>query len=505
MSPLNPDSSYTRSILNVKGIALSAIIVGVVYVIARAIYNLYFSPLSKYPGPKLAAITRLWWLRVQLAGKFPIIVHDLHLKYGEIVRIAPNELSFSGAGAWKDIYGFRNGLPENRKDPAENTDADPRHPTIINANRADHGRLRKLLSNAFSDKVLKGQEPVLLHYIDLLVARLMELHSDGKPFNLVTWFNYVTFDIIGHLAFDEPFDCLQNTEYHPWMSMIFNAIVYVHHIRCLQRFFDIRSLILRLMPKKMVERRKWHIQLVEEKVRRRKTRSPEYVDFMSHLLMEEEKGGLKIPDLVANANLMVIAGSETTATVLSGAIYLLLKHPRAMNKLLQEVRGSFSSGDEINSVRLSELQYIHAVVDESFRLYPPAAGSHPRRTPMEGAYIVGDWLPGNVALGMAQYAVFRSPTNFADPDEYVPERWLPNADPKYANDKREALQPFSFGPRNCIGRNLANIEVRLILAKLLWHFEFELADKNQDWINDQMIYTTWEKIPLMIKLTPAKR
>ena len=109
---------------------------------------------------------------------------------------------------------------------------------------------------------------------------------------------------------------------------------------------------------------------------------------------------------------------------------------------------------------------------------------------------------------MAQYAVFRSPTNFADPEEYIPERWLPGADPKYANDKREALQPFSFGPRNCIGRkcvadssicdkfnanfcdSLANIEMRLIFAKMLWYFDFELADNEQHWIEDQMIYTT---------------
>ena len=189
----NSDSLTVRSLFSVKWTLSILILLGVAYVVARAIYNLYFSPLAKYPGPKLAAITRLWWLRVQFSGKFPIVVHNLHLKHGEIVRIAPDELSFSGAGAWKDIYGFRNGLPENRKDPAENTDANPRHPTIINANRSDHGRLRKLLSNAFSDKVLKGQEPVLLHYVDLLVSRLAELHSDGKPFNIVRWFNVSRF------------------------------------------------------------------------------------------------------------------------------------------------------------------------------------------------------------------------------------------------------------------------------------------------------------------------
>ena len=54
-------------------------------------------------------------------------------------------------------------------------------------------------------------------------------------------------------------------------------------------------------------------------------------------------------------------------------------------------------------------------------------------------------------MGMAQYAVFRSPANFKDPELYLPERWLDTEGP-YANDRREALQPFSFGPRNCIGR-----------------------------------------------------
>ena len=205
---------------------------------------------------------------------------------------------------------------------------------------------------------------MLLHYIDLLVERLKEETSKNPVTDIVRWFNYVTFDIIGHLAFYEPFDCLQNDDYHPWMRMIFNAILYVHWIRTLQRFFDVRSVILRIMPKKMVERRKWHIGLVEEKVRRRKTREPDYVDFMSHLLKAEEAGRLTIPDLVANANLMVIAGSETTATILSGAIYFLLTHQKCYDKLKDEVRTSFGSADDINIAAISRLEYINGIVDE---------------------------------------------------------------------------------------------------------------------------------------------
>ncbi|KAJ5941998.1 Averantin hydroxylase [Penicillium verrucosum] len=485
--------SIGKAVLVSLGVALS-------YIFGIVTYRIYFHPLSKYPGPKLAAATRLWWTWHQLRGKFPLTVHELHLKYGTIVRIAPAELSFTDADAWKEIYGFRSGLPENRKDPCENTDADKRHPTIINAGRKDHGDLRKLLSNAFSDKVLKGQEPVLLHYIDLLISRLHEVVEKDEPVDIVKWFNYVTFDIIGHLAFYEPFDCLKNTEYHPWMSMIFNAIMYVHYIRTLQRFIDIRPIILAIMPKRIVERRKWHIGLVEEKVKRRKQQHPDYIDFMSHLLQAEEKGKLTTPDLVANANLMVIAGSETTATILSGTVYYLCTHPAVMQKLLDELRTSFATSEEIDIMRISKLKYINAVIDESFRLYPPAAGSHPRITPPEGANILGQWLPGNVSMGMAQYAVFRSPANFKDPELYLPERWL-DTDGPYAGDARQALQPFSFGPRNCIGRNLANIELRLILAKIFWHFDLELSPECRNWPKDQYIYTSWEKIPLKVRIT----
>ena len=126
---------------------------------------------------------------------------------------------------------------------------------------------------------------------------------------------------------------------------------------------------------------------------------------------------------------------------------------------------------------------------------------------------------------MAQYAVFRSPYNFKDPEIYLPERWLDDEGP-YKNDRREALQPFSFGPRNCIGRkyvnmsfiapssilsshcadlitldSLANIEMRLILAKMLWHFDFKLTPECANWPKDQYIYTSWEKIPLKVHIT----
>jgi cytochrome P450 len=93
--------------------------------------------------------------------------------------------------------------------------------------------------------------------------------------------------------------------------------------------------------------------------------------------------------------------------------------------------------------------------------------------------------------------------NWHRPDQFLPERWLPEAkkdstSPFY-NDRRSALQPFSVGPRSCIGRNMAEQEMRLILARLLWNFDFELCPESAGWKNQKTHYL-WEKHPLMCKV-----
>lgn len=129
---------------------------------------------------------------------------------------------------------------------------------------------------------------------------------------------------------------------------------------------------------------------------------------------------------------------------------------------------------------------------------------------------------------MSQWAINRSPTKWHLPLEYHPERWT--GDARFKNDDREALHPFSIGPRNCIGQkyvpgklpplltatlflmramltgippiSLAIVELRLVLARLLWNFDLELMPESEEWIERQKVYFLWEKIPLMVKLKP---
>jgi len=145
---------------------------------------------------------------------------------------------------------------------------------------------------------------------------------------------------------------------------------------------------------------------------------------------------------------------------------------------------------------------LNAVINEGLRVYPPVPSSLPRVIPDEGAMVCGKWLPGGTSVCVIPYAMFMSPTNYKDPYSFIPERWL--GDPKYVNDDKNAFQPFSFGPRGCIGKNLAYAEMRLVLAKLLWHFDLELQPESEKWFPHSMI-VVWDGPPVVVKLRAVVR
>ena len=158
---------------------------------ATIFYNLYLHPLAKYPGPLLWKCSRFFFCRSLSQGN---LVHDtkrLHDKFGKIVRLAPNEVSFIDAGAWRDIYGHRAGHEEFIKNPVWTSKAPNGVYPIIDAPQEDHDRQRKILNYAFSAKALKAQEPILQEYTSILISKL-RLNGISE---MRDWFTYVSFDI----------------------------------------------------------------------------------------------------------------------------------------------------------------------------------------------------------------------------------------------------------------------------------------------------------------------
>lgn len=215
-------------------------------------------------------------------------------------------------------------------------------------------------------------------------------------------------------------------------------------------------------------------------------------DFFYYLLnaKDPETGkGLSTPELWGEANVLMIAGSDTTATTLTATIFYLVRNPHAMTRLKKEVRESFDSIEEIVSgPRLSELTYLKACLDEALRLGPAVPGALPREVMDGGTVVDGLFLPSGTNCGTPIYSIHRQAEYYPEPEAYIPERWIEGATcqtecTSWQTSKEEvelgrrAMCPFSIGPRGCIARSMAFMEMRLTIARMVFLFEMELADR----------------------------
>ncbi|PYH47157.1 cytochrome P450 [Aspergillus saccharolyticus JOP 1030-1] len=478
-----------------QGILTTVIAVTISYAILSVVYLLNFHPLAKYPGPRLAAVTRLVHSYHLLSGTVVRFAYQAHEKYGSVVRIAPDEILFTSSKAWEAIYGLQPGRLEMSKDTP--LFRGPRTPhAIVTAEHNLHRLYRRLLSKGFSESALREQEP---SKIDLLMTQLHKAEFKGVAPEMTSWYNSFTFDLIGELAFGESFGCLESSTYQPWVAMIFEAMKYRGFMQALSYYPSVSGLLLALLPKSYAQTFATHKQLTHEKVQRRIERKVTYNDLTANLLNPDHK--LERYQIDGNCSTLIIAGSETTSVALSATTYYLTQNPEAKAKVIQEVRSTFSKPGEITSITVHKLEYLPACFTEAMRRFPPGPAVFPRRVPKEGAWVAGHWIPGGMQVGICHFAANNSHLNFKDPQKFIPERWL--GDPAYAKDDRHAMQVFSVGPRNCLGQSLAKLELHLVLCRFIWEFDWELSPESEKWDLDTPVFNTWGVKPLRIFLTPA--
>ncbi|KXH62845.1 cytochrome P450 monooxygenase [Colletotrichum nymphaeae SA-01] len=471
-----------------------------IYGVTTVIYNLFFHPLRRYPGPKLWAATPLPAAINILRGTPHLTILELHKRYGDVVRVGPNELALAHADAWKDVCGhLKRAQDENGKDPKYGNEEMDK--SLISASRERHGPARRLLSHAFSARAMAEQQPLMDRWISLFIQRVHE-HSKGGTvaMDASKWFEWTTFDIIGDLAFGESFGCLQNSASHPWVDSFFASMKIIPWIQAISDFplFSVLKplYLILFVPKDVLTQRHLSQVMAEENLKKRLAVGGDRPDFVQALLKSGEKHEMSPMEMRDNMVLLTTAGSETTATTLAATTYFLGNHPEVLAKLNAEVRSAFKSEQEIDVNSVQSLPYMLAVLKESMRVYPAVAIALLRQTPPSGAQIAGDWVTGGTTLGIWQYAAYHDPTKFLYPDAFIPERWLD--DKRFDGDQKNLHQPFSHGPRNCLGMNLAFAEMRLILARIIWNFDLELAPESKSWADGQKVFFFWDKPPLWV-------
>lgn len=303
--------------------------------------------------------------------------------------------------AWKDIYGFRQGHKSFIKSAFYDggSFADQAHSIVSERDPKVHGQMRKDLAYAFSDRSLKDQESLIADVVDMFIEQL-GVHGSGEDgTDLVMWFNLTTFDIIGSLAFGESFGGLQSGQFHFWIKLVTKALRQGALADTMSRFPWIASVFKFLMPKfieNLNRDTKVHEAHTLELIENRLKSPTERPDFLTRILQNPDTERITKVQLAAHASDFVTAGSETTATTLSCVTYYLLKSPRVMKLLRNEIDSAFTSYGDITATAASNLKYLRAVCLEGMRMYAPLPFPLPRIVPEGGDTVDGHFLPAGV-------------------------------------------------------------------------------------------------------------
>ena len=304
-----------------------------------------------------------------MGGYIDFQIAEEHLKHGEVVRIGVDELSFINPSAWKDIYGhghaeLRKYFPPNAVNPNQ----------IIAASSSNHFRMRRAMLPAFSEKALAQQERLVRVYIDLLMKRLSECAQSGKPANMARWYNLTTFDLIADLCFGKSLDGLETGRSNAWIEKIDKMLRIMPVLMLVTSFPLLMTVFNTVLGRKMQQSRKEHqdyaASLAMSRIEGKE--QADRGDFMDFILRSRgEDHELTDEELAHNADLFMVAGSETTATVLLGVTYYLLQNPDAYKRATEEVRAAFVQAEDINFREVNvHLPYMLACLNEAMRIFP---------------------------------------------------------------------------------------------------------------------------------------
>ncbi|KAK4163687.1 cytochrome P450 [Cladorrhinum sp. PSN259] len=484
------------------------------YFTINVIYNLFLHPLARVPGPQLWAATRLRFIRSLVTGDLNRDVQKLHEKYGEVVRTAPDEVSFSSEEALHDMFNGRTGAKQFPRDTIF-WKAPPGQPeNLVHTN--DHAasvRMRSVAMPAFTERAVVTQEPKIQAYVDLLIRKLLE-HTKEEPsgavINIVEWMNWFAFDLIGELSLGVSFGCLVDTQNHPWVDMVFDYVKVMTFSIGTRYYPWVERLLLLLIPPSLKKQQVDHFRFTVDKLHQRvadKSDKAGQIDFVGPMIDEKTNPGytkMSMAEIESSISNVILAGSETTGSTLSGLLNIMVQNPREIHKLENEIRGAFEKEDEMTLKSLANLPFLNSVLNEGMRLANPVPGGLLRVVPKGGATVCGYYLPEKTHVQVDFLSMAFSEKYFHRAREFLPDRWLPEdvRPTEFKNDHLNCQKPFGIGSRACIGKPFAMAEMRLLLARLVWKFDISMKPGKQVNWNELKTFFVVERVPTYIVVKP---
>ncbi|VUC27941.1 unnamed protein product [Clonostachys rosea] len=424
-------------------IVASSFCTWVVYLILLGIHRLYFHPLSKFPGPRLAAATQWYetFYDVFRKGQFTFEIQRMHQKYGPIVRINPEELHIDDPDYYDVIYATG-----KLYDKMEFFSARLNMPlsTFATAESSMHKTRRAAIAPFFSKQRVRAYEHLIQDIVNRMSHRLStEYIGTGKMLNLSQMWGAMTSDVITDVVFARPMGFSNSPDFYSQFTTAIKDILAG------------RNKEARLSSRKTV-----------------------FHDILSSNLPTWE---LTAGRLQNEAMSVVAAGVETTSWALSVGCYHILANEAIEQRLRYELEHAIPDQTRMIPVTdLEKLPYLAAVIQESLRMSYGLVQRLPRINPRSPWQFGQYSIPPGTPVSMDAYHMHNNENIFPNCQTFKPERWLNNpTGPDGTTPLGHYMVAFSGGTRMCIGINLAYAEIYIGLATMFRRHRFKLHETDK--------------------------
>ncbi|KAL4883828.1 cytochrome P450 [Aspergillus karnatakaensis] len=451
---------------------------------AYCVYNAWFHPLARYPGPFFAKFTILRGTYHAWKGDVHLDTLRCHRTYGPVFRYAPDRLVFSSPDAIRDIYSVGSNVT---KDPTYAALGHDKLNLVTLVDKSEHSKRRRLVAGSFSLANIKKFEPSILVYVERFITALSPSGLTveyperwGPAVDISDWCSYLTFDTMTDFVFGLKYDLLRDQR---WRHVVHD--IEVTNVR-LYVLMHLRMLYLGRLDKWLFPAATRGAQgflgfvnrLLADYPRRGETK---HVDAFKHFTGDKNGSPAMIPKQVySEAVMFVTAAQDTTSISLRAILFYLSRNPHAYTKLALEIRTAFAIDEPVTmDDKLKSCVYLNACIMESMRLSPAITGATMfRHTSRGGQTVDGEHIPAGYNVSAGIYTVHHNEDIFPHPFEFMPERWIldENTTQEQLDLRLKMWVPFSVGARACIGKAFTQTLFSITVASVMRKYDFRVAD-----------------------------
>ncbi|KAI1751875.1 cytochrome P450 [Xylaria castorea] len=420
----------------------------------------------------------------------PSINSELHEKHGPLVRIGPNHVSASSAESIQVVHRSKSGFTKSSiysilQPRFEGTDL---HNIFSTQDAEYHAALKRTIGTLYTTTAVSSLEYHLDDCTQLFMSKMHNIIGSQKKsaqVDIAAWLQYYAFDSLGAVNFSQMLGFLESgTDVDGICHLDHEQMMYFavwSQITPIERAWS-RTKSLLTGARKENPLFNFALKLVQER-----QRNPTESSDMLNLFLDLHKSvpeKFTIRDVIAAAYINVVTAHDVVAITLRAVVYYLAKNRGVQNKLHDEISDAIEQSKLSNPAKYSEiasLHYILAVINEALRIHPSTGLILERKTPKGGVTLHGQFIPENTIIGVNCWVVNRNKGIFGDDAHgFRPERWIDSAPSDIAR-MRTNMFTFGAGARNCIGKNLAMMQLTKIIVELYRNFEITLAQPDKEW------------------------